>query len=144
MWSSPLPSEPSSVTVIKYASGRYFLSFVVDIEPDPIPAQHNSVGIDLGISTFATLSTGEKVNAPKPLKRNLRRLTTKQRKLARKQKGSKRREKQRQQVAKTHARIKDIRTDFLHKLSTRLICENQAIAIEDLNVYLPNFRIVVE
>ena len=134
VWSRPLPSEPSSVTVIKDASGRYFLSFVVDIEPDPIPAQHNSVGIDLGISTFATLSTGKKVNAPKPLKRNLRRLTTKQRKLARKQKGSKRREKQRQQVAKTHARINDIRTDFLHKLSTRLICENQAIAIEDLNV----------
>ena len=134
VWSRPLPSEPSSVTVIKDASGRYFLSFVVEIEPDLIPAQHSSVGIDLGVSTFATLSTGEKIGAPKPLNRNLRRLRTKQRKLARKQKGSKRQERQRQQVAKTHARIKDIRTDFLHKLSTRLICENQAIAIEDLNV----------
>ena len=66
VWSRPLPSEPSSVTVIKDASGRYFLSFVVEIEPDPIPAQHGSVGIDLGISTFATLSTGEKIGAPKP------------------------------------------------------------------------------
>jgi len=134
VWSRPLPNEPSSVTVIKDASGRYFLSFVVEIEPDPIPAQHDSVGIDLGVSTFATLSTGEKIGAPRPLNRNLRRLRTKQRKLAKKQKGSKRHERQRQQVAKTHARIKDIRTDFLHKLSTRLICENQAIAIEDLNV----------
>ena len=134
VWSLPLPSELSSVTVIKDAAGRYFLSFVVEIEPNPIPAQNDSVGVDLGVSTFATLSTGEKINAPKPLNRNLRRLKTKQRKLARKRKGSKRRERQRQQVAKTHGRIKEIRTDFLHKLSTRLIRENQAIALENLNV----------
>ena len=101
-----MPSELSSVTVIKDAAGRYFLSFVVEIEPNPIPAQNDSVGVDLGVSTFATLSTGEKINAPKPLNRNLRRLKTKQRKLARKRKGSKRRERQRQQVAKTMAELR--------------------------------------
>jgi len=132
MWSRPLPSEPSSVTVIKDAAGRYFLSFV-EINPEKLPDNGKSVGIDLGITDFATLDNGEKIKSPKPLKKRFKKLRKAQRNLSRKQKGSKRREKARLKVAKLHAKIKDIRTDFLHKLSTRLIRENQTIVLEDLN-----------
>ena len=133
VWSRPLTSEPSSVTVIKDAAGRYFLSFVVEINPEKLPDKGNSVGIDLGIIDFATLDNGEKIKAPKPLKKRLKKLRKAQRSLSRKQKGSKRREKARLKVAKIHAKIKDIRTDFLHQLSTRLIRENQTIVLENLN-----------
>jgi putative transposase len=133
MWSRPLPSEPSSVTVIKDAAGRYFLSFVVEINPEKLPDNGKSVGIDLGITDCATLDNGEKIKSPKPLKKRFKKLRKAQRNLSRKQKGSKRREKARLKVAKLHAKIKDIRTDFLHKVSTRLIRENQTIVLEDLN-----------
>jgi putative transposase len=91
------------------------------------------VGIDLGITDFATLSNGEKIKAPKPLKKNLKKLKRFQRSLSRKNKGSKRREKARLRVAKLHTKIKNVREDFLHKLSTRLARENQRIVLEDLN-----------
>ncbi|WP_223211830.1 RNA-guided endonuclease InsQ/TnpB family protein [Microcystis aeruginosa] len=135
VWSRPLPSKPSSVTVIKDATDRYFLSFVVEIQllSETLPNNGESVGIDLGIATFATLSTGEKINAPKPLKKRLKRLKKAQRNFSRKQKGSNRREKARKRVAKIHAKIKDTRTDFLHKLSPRVVRENQTIILEDLN-----------
>jgi putative transposase len=132
-WSRPLPSKPSSVTVIKDAADRYFLSFVVEIQPETLPDNGQSVGIDLGIATFATLDTGEKIDAPKPLKKRLKRLKKAQRNFCRKKKGSKRREKARKRIAKIHAKIKDTRTDFLHKLSTRIVRENQTVVLEDLN-----------
>lgn len=134
VWSRELPSKPSSATVIKDASGRYFVSFVVETNADFLEPNGQSIGIDLGITTFATLSNGEKIEAPKPLKKNLKKLKRFQRSLSRCQKGSNRREKARLKVAKIHAKIKDIREDFLHKLSTRLIRENQTIILEDLNV----------
>jgi putative transposase len=151
VWSRPLPSKPSSVTVIKNSSDRYFLSLVVDIIPESLPDNGKAVGIDLGIATFATLDTGEKIDDPKPLKKRLKRLKKAQRSLCRKKKGaectaacnpdlksglvggSKRREKARKRVAKIHTKIKDTRTDFLHKLSTRIVRENQTIVLEDLN-----------
>jgi putative transposase len=133
MWSRPLPSEPSSVTVIKDRSGRYFLSFVVEVEPVCEPAANPSVGIDLGIKTFAVLSTGEKVNSPdySRLERKIRRA---QRRLSKRKKGSKRREFMRLKVAKLKGKQADTRKDFIHKLSTRVVSENQVIALEDLNV----------
>lgn len=133
-WSRPLPSAPSSATIIKDAADRYFLSFVVEILPTPLPNNNQSIGIDLGIIDFATFDNGEKVKAPKPLKKRLKRLRKTQQKLARKQKGSKRREVARKKVALLHAKIADTRIDFLHKLSTKVIRENQTIALEDLNV----------
>lgn len=133
-WSRPLPSAPSSATVIKDASGRYFVSFVCEVDVMPLPVNSNSIGVDLGIKTFATLSNGEKIDAPKPLKSALKKLKRLQQDLSRKVKGSKRREAARLKVAKLHARIADTRNDFLHKLSTRLIRENQAVSLEDLNV----------
>ena len=139
VWSRPLPSKPSSVTVIKDAANRYFLSVVNEVNPQllpdngQVPDNGQAVGVDLGIIDFATLSTGEKIKSPKPLKAKLKRLRTCQRNLARKQKSSKRREKARLRVAKVHAKVKDTRTDVLHKLSTRLIRENQTVILEDLN-----------
>ena len=133
VWSRPLPSAPSSVTVIKDAANRYFVSFVLEVNPVLLPDNGQAVGVDLGIIDFAALSNGEKIKSPKPLKTKLKRLRKCQRNLARKQKGSKRREKARLRVAKLHAKVKDTRTDFLHKLSTRLIRENQTIILEDLN-----------
>lgn len=133
-WSRPLPNQSSSVTIIKDSSNRYFASFVVETYAEHLPKINNSIGIDLGISTFATLSNGKKIFAPKPLKQNLKKLAKFKRKFNRTEKGSKRREKARLRVAKLHARIKDIRTDFLHKLSTKLAKQYDEIVLEDLNV----------
>ncbi|BDM82888.1 RNA-guided endonuclease InsQ/TnpB family protein [Acaryochloris marina] len=133
-WSRALPSEPSSVTIIKDPSGRYFASFVVEKEPELLLWNDTSIGIDLGITTFATLSTGQKIEAPKPLKRYLKKLARLQKTLSRCEKGSNRRQAAKLKVAQLHNRIKDIRTDFLHKLSTQLIIENQEINLEELNV----------
>jgi putative transposase len=106
---------------------------VVEFNPQQLP-KNGSVGIDLGITDFATLSNGEKLKSPKPLKKQLKRLRKLQHHLSRKQKGSKRREVARKRLAKLHAKISDTRTDFLHKLSTKIIRENQTIVLEDLNV----------
>ncbi len=134
IWSRELPAIPSSVTIIKDSADRYFVSFVVEFTPEQLPENNNSVGIDLGITDFATLSNGEKVKSPKPLKRQLKRLRKLQRNLSRKEKGSNRREVARKKLAKLHAKISDTRNDFLHKLSTKIINENQVIVLEDLNV----------
>ena len=118
---------------MKDSGGRYFTSFVVETCAEYLPKSNNSTGIDLGIYTFATLSNGEKYEAPKPLKQNLKKLAKFQRKLAKKRLGSKRREKAKLRVAKLHAKVKDIRTDFLHKLSTDLVKNYDTIVLEDLN-----------
>lgn len=133
IWSRSLPSAPSSVTVIKDGAGRYFLSFVVEVIQIQVLPINPSIGIDLGLKTFAVLSNGEKVESPSYSKLD-RRIRRKQRKLSRQVKGSKRREKVRLQIAKLHNKISDTRKDFLHKLSTRVVNENQVIALEDLNV----------
>ncbi|MEG3835515.1 MULTISPECIES: transposase [unclassified Microcoleus] len=133
IWSRELPSEPSSVTVLKDCANRYFLSFVVEVKPVQIDAKNPSVGIDLGIKTFAVMSNGEKAKSPdyKVLDRKIRKL---QKKLARQSKDSKRRNRTRIQIAKLHNQIADTRKDFLHKLSTKIVSENQTIVLEDLNV----------
>jgi len=121
------------VTVIKDCANRYFLSFVVEVESVQSEAKNPSVGIDLGIKTFAVMSNGEKAESPgyKKLDRKVRKL---QRKLARQPKESKRRNVTRIKIAKLHNRIGDTRKDFLHKLSTKIVNENQVIIVEDLNL----------
>jgi putative transposase len=133
-WSRPLPSEPSSVTVVKDSAGRFFASFVVAVGPSALPDAEPVVGIDLGLEHFAVLSDGRKVAAPKFLRRAERLLKRRQRELSRKQEGSVNREKARLKVAKVHARVADARRDFHHQLSTALIRENQAVAVENLAV----------
>ncbi len=132
-WSRPLPSEPSSVTAIKDCAGRYFLSFVVEVEPITVEPKNQGVGVDLGIETLATLSTGEKIKAPdtQHLDRHIRKG---KRKLARAMKGSKRRESLRMAIARMEAKQRDIRQDFNQKLASRLVRENSVVVLEDLNV----------
>ena len=133
-WSRQLPSDPSSVTVIKDAAGRYFASFVIEAGPEPHPAARPVVGVDLGLTHFAVLSDGSKIASPQFLRRAEKKLRRAQRSLSRKQKGSKNRDKARVKVARVHARVADARRDFHHQLSTALIRENQAVAVEDLAV----------
>ncbi|WP_019498976.1 RNA-guided endonuclease InsQ/TnpB family protein [Pseudanabaena sp. PCC 6802] len=133
IWSRELPAAPSSVTAIKDAANRYFLSFVVEVEPVQVDAENQSIGIDLGIKTFAVMSDGSKVESPSYSKQD-RKIRKLQKQLARQQKGSNRRRKTRLQIAKLHNQIADTRKDFLHKLSTKIVSENQAIVLEDLNV----------
>ena len=127
-----------TVTVSRTPTGKYFASVLVD-DGKELPIQKTysdktTVGIDLGLTHFATLSTGEKIANPRHLKQNLARLKREQRRLSRKKKGSKNRDKQRVKVALIYERVTNIRKDFLHKLSTRLVSENKALAFETLNV----------
>ncbi len=134
VWSRELPAAPSSVTIVKDSANRYFLSFVVETIPEILPQTDNSVGIDLGIKTFATFSNGTKVDAPKPLKKRIKKYGKLSKSLSKKTRGTNRYEKARLRIAKFHAKLKDTRTDFLHKLSTEIINENQVIVLEDLNI----------
>jgi putative transposase len=133
-WSRGRPAEPSSVTVIRDAAGRYFASFVVQTTHEPLPETDPEVGIDLGLTHFAVLSDGTKVAAPKFLRRAARKLRRLQQDLSRKTKGSNRRTKAVVTVARAHARVADTRRDWQHKLSTRIIRDNQAVYVEDLGV----------
>ncbi|SDJ67495.1 putative transposase [Nonomuraea maritima] len=133
-WSRTLPVEPSSVTVVKDAAGRYFASFVVETADDPLPDTTPDVGIDLGLTHFMVLSDGRKVDNPRLLRRAERRLRKAQKALSRKEKGSANRQKARLKVAKAHARVADARRDWVHKLSTQIIRDNQAVYVENLAV----------
>ncbi|MFV2106189.1 RNA-guided endonuclease InsQ/TnpB family protein [Micromonospora sp. LOL_015] len=134
-WSRGLPSDPTSVTVIKDTAGRYFASFVVQIgEDETLPPVDSEIGIDLGLTHFAVMSDGTKVTAPKFLRRAARKLKRLQQALSRKQRGSNRRKKAVIEVARAHARVADTRRDWQHKLSTAIIRENQAVYVEDLCV----------
>jgi putative transposase len=135
-WSRPLPkgAKPTTITVTKDTAGRYFVSFLVEEDFKALSVTPQTVGIDLGLHDTVTLSTGEKVGNEKFLSQDEKRLATLQRRLARKQKGSKNRAKAKLAVAKVHARIADRRQDFLHKLTTRLIHENQVLCVESLSV----------
>ena len=135
-WSRQIPkaAKVTTVTVSKDSAGRYFVSLLCDDVVVKKPASNGKVGIDLGLTHFAILSTGEKVAAPNTFRKYEKKLAKLQRRLAKKTKGSNRREKAKLKVARVHAKIADARRDFLHKLSTRLINENQVIAIESLSV----------
>jgi len=131
-WSRELPSIPKTATVSLDAAGRYHVSFTVEKVDVPLKGGE-SVGVDLGIMSFAALSTGELVSAPN-LKGLERRIGNAQRKLSRCEKGSVRRARARLRVARLHAHLADSRRDFLDKLSTRLVREHSLIALEDLSV----------
>ncbi|MGW3653117.1 RNA-guided endonuclease InsQ/TnpB family protein [Streptomyces sp. NPDC000878] len=137
-WSRTLPATPTSVTVIQDSAGRFFASFVIDTDPATdaarMPESDQSIGIDLGLTHFAVLSTGEKIDSPRFLRRAEKKLKKAQRELSRKQKGSKNWEKARLKVGRAHAKVADARKEFHHQLSTRLISENQGIAVESLSV----------
>ena len=123
-----------SCTISKAPSGKYHISILVETEIQKLPASDMRVGIDVGIKDFAVLSNGEAYKNPKHLRKSEKRLAKLQRDLSRKQIGSSNRNKARIKVAKLHEKIANQRMDFLHKKSTEIIRENQAIVIEDLKV----------
>lgn len=135
-WSRPLPegAEPSTVTVSRDSAGRRHVSILMETTVEHLPTASTAVGVEAGITTLLTLSTGEKIANPKYGDRDRRRLAKAQKALVRKQKGSKNRIKARLRVARIHARIADRRRDHLHKVGTRLVRENQTIVVEDLAV----------
>ncbi|MGW6356972.1 RNA-guided endonuclease InsQ/TnpB family protein [Streptomyces sp. NPDC055092] len=134
-WSRTLPSAPTTVTMVKDSAGRYFASFVIETGLEEVlPPVMPEVGIDLGLGHFAVLSDGRKIDSPRFLRRAEKQLKKAQRTLSRKDKGSSNRNKARIKVARAHARVADARREFHHQLSTKLIRENQAIAVEDLAV----------
>ncbi|MGW2765972.1 RNA-guided endonuclease InsQ/TnpB family protein [Streptomyces sp. NPDC001275] len=138
VWSRPLPegAQPSTVTVSQDAAGRWFVSLLVEGPGiKPLPGNGSAVGADAGLDHLLTLSTGEKITNPRHERRDRARLAKAQRELSRKAKGvGANRAKARHKVARIHARIADRRRDALHKLTTRLVRENQTIVIEDLAV----------
>lgn len=129
-WSRKLPKDvaPSTITVKLSPSGRWTVSLLVDVEIEPLPESSNQIGIDLGITSLVTLSNGDKISNPKGFAAKRRKLRKAQKNLSRKQKGSNNQHKARLKVAKIYAEISDARNDFLHKLTTRLVRENQTIA----------------
>ena len=125
-------------TVSVTSTGKWFVSILVDdgaATPEPTPfTLATTLGIDVGLTDFATLSTGEKVENPRYLKKSLKRLKVLQRRVSRKKKGSKNRKKAIQKLARCYEKVANQRNDFLHNLSFRVVSENQAIAVESLNV----------
>lgn len=133
-WSRPLEGNPRSLTISKDAAGRYFVSFCTEVEIKSLPKVDKTVGIDLGLNDSVVTSDGEKIKPLKALIKYQTKLAKLQNRFSRKVKGSNNHTKARIKVAKIHAKIADSRKDFLHKLSTKLINENQVISLEDLNI----------
>ncbi|WP_214103532.1 RNA-guided endonuclease InsQ/TnpB family protein [Acrocarpospora catenulata] len=135
----PAGFTPTTVTISRDPDGRWYVSLAVETEtspeyPESLPAAGAAVGIDLGVTDFAVLSTGEKIANPRHLERRAKNLARYQRRMARKTKGSNNRAKAKAKVARAHTKIREARRDFLHKTSTRLVRDHDLIVIEDLNV----------
>jgi putative transposase len=143
-WSRKIPEgcTPSTITVKLDASGRWFASLLVNTNiaqlPKSVgeasPTENKSIGLDMGITSLITTSNGDKIANPKHFKQLRKKLRRIQKALSRKQKGSNNRHQARLQVARVHAQISDARKDFLHKLTTQLVRENQTIVVEDLAI----------
>lgn len=134
IWSRELPSYPSSCTISKTPTNKYYISFCIEKNFKELPKNNSTLGIDLGLKDFLVTSKGEKVKPLKALRKNEIRLKRYQKVLSRRTKGGKNRDKARLKVTKVHELIANSRKDWLHKLSTKLIRENQLISLEDLNV----------
>lgn len=133
-WSRVPGGVPKMVTVSLSPSGEYHVSFMVKESVDRWPSTGHTVGVDVGIKDVAVTSDGWHSGAPRSTYRLARKLRHEQRALARKKKGSRRRARQMKKVAKVHDAIAKCRSDFLHKLTTKIVRENDVICIEDLNV----------
>ena len=135
-WSRDLPAgcEPSTITIKLEASGRWFASLLVDTNIAQLSKSDKQIGLDVGITSLIATSNGDKIANPKHFKRLRKKLKRVQKALSRKQKGSNNRHKARLKVALVHAQITDARRDFLHKLTTQLVRENQTIVVEDLAI----------
>lgn len=133
-FSRPINGEVSSITVSKNPDGKYFASFLVKEQFQPSAKTAKQIALDLGIKDFATFNDGSRVANPKYLFKSFSKLKRLQRKLSKRTKGSKNRNKARIKLARLHSKIANQRLDFLHKLSTQIVNENQVICVEDLAV----------
>ena len=137
-WSRDLPSEPSSVTIIQEPDGHYYASFVVEIQPTPLPPVGREAGVDLGIARLATVAdtTGGRIDVanPRHVQRKQRKLARLEREKARRAKGGRNRAKTRRKVAIQHGKVCRARRDYHHKQALRLVRENQAVYVEDLHI----------
>lgn len=133
-WSRDLPGEPSTITISMDWAGRYFVSCLCEFEPKVLPTSTKTVGIDLGLKDLFVTDDGTRVGNPRHTAKYAARLALAQRSLSRKKPGSANRLKARRKVARIHAKISDCRQDGLHKLSHRLINENQVVCVESLRV----------
>ena len=135
-WSRTLPrwARPSTVTVSLDAAQRWHVSILIEDEVETLPETAKQVGVDLGLDRFAVLSNGAKIGNPRHYRHAEERISRLQQELDRKTKGSNNYRKTQLKLSRAYARVRDMRADFLHKLSTRLIRENQTIVIEDLAV----------
>jgi putative transposase len=133
-WSRELPCDPSSVTVIKEPDGRYYLSFCVEREAQPLPVIDHETGIDLGFDRLLATSDGEIMQNPRFLRKRLRKLGHLQRAASGKQKGSANRRKANLRAAVAHRKVREARLDHAHKTALRLVRENQAVYAEDLAI----------
>jgi putative transposase len=131
-----LEGAVKTVTISKNTDGKYYAAILVDDRNETLEGSPDgkAIGLDVGLIDFCVTSDGSKYVNPKHLKRHSRNLKRKQQKLSRKQKGSNTRHKAKRLVAKVHSKIKRVREDFLHKLSRKIVDENQVIAVENLNV----------
>lgn len=133
-WSRSLPSDPSTITISKDPSGRYFVSMLCEAKTKRVRPTKKTVGIDLGIKHLVICDDGRKFDNPKYTKKYAEKLAIAQRELSKKKKGSSNRAKAKLKVAKIHAKISDCRLDNLHKISRTLVSENQVICAESLDV----------
>jgi putative transposase len=122
------------ITISKTKTNKYFVSVTCDVDVKSLTSNKEIIGIDVGVKDFATLSTGEKIQNKKHFHKKLKKLKYNQKQLSKKKKDSSKRNKQKVKVAKIHEKITNDKMDFLHKLSNRLVNENQVICIEDLDV----------
>ena len=129
----PLGGKPKTATVIRKADGWY-VSVLCEVEPEPLPKTGAAVGVDVGITHFATLSTGETVENPRCYRKAQRRLAKAQRRVSRRKKGSKLREKAKALLGKAHQKVARSRRDHAHKIAKDLVERYDRIAVEDLNV----------
>src|SRR5438876_2956411 len=136
VWHRPLPDgcKPSSVTVTKDEAERYFVSILVEEDIKPLEVTPQMVGLDLGLKSMVITSDGQTYGNPKFFAKDAKKLAKAQRRHAKKKKGSKNSAKARLKVARIHKKIADRRRDYQHKLSTRIIRENQVVCIESLQV----------
>lgn len=137
-WSRELPSQPSSVTIVREADGHYYASFVVDVAATPLPVVDREAGVDVGLSRLATVATSDQTRTDienlNYLSRNLRKLRRLEREKSRREKGSANRNKTRRKVAIAHNQVARARRDHHHKQALALVRDNQVIHVEDLNI----------
>jgi len=133
-WTRRFKGEPTSLTITKDPSDKFYISILVKEEVIPLPFKRGEIGIDLGLKHLITDSHGRTVNNPQHLKKREKLLAIRQKAFSRKEKGSKNFHKARKRVARAYEKVRDQRNDFLHKLSTKLVSENQVIAVETLQV----------